>query len=173
MALSIGLEFLGRANASNYKKEAKGEIIDGRLMNKEGGAMKTTISEHFEGLCDPRVERTKLHPLINILSIALCGVLSGADDWVAIEAYGHAKQAFLSTCLDLTNGIPAHDTFARVFALLDPEQFQRCFLNWIQTIETLTGGEVIAIDGKRLCGSQAAGRGKGVFYFIDTATTEN
>jgi predicted transposase YbfD/YdcC len=135
--------------------------------------MKTTISEQFEGLCDPRVERTKLHPLINILSIALCGVLSGADDWVAIEAYGQTKQAFLSTFLDLTNGIPSHDTFARVFALLDPEQFQHCFLNWIQRIETLTVGEVIAIDGKRLCGSQARGRGKGPINMVSAWATEN
>ncbi|MCX6050261.1 MAG: ISAs1 family transposase [Chloroflexi bacterium] len=135
--------------------------------------MKTTISEHFESLVDPRVERTKLHPLINILSIALCGVLSGADDWVAIEAYGQTKRAFLGTFLDLTNGIPSHDTFARVFALLDPEQFQHCFLKWIQCIESLSAGEVVAIDGKRLCGSQAAGRGKGAINMVSAWATEN
>src|SRR5215211_9049808 len=99
--------------------------------------MKTTISEHFASLSDARVERTKLHPLITILSIALCAVISGADDWVAIEAYGHAKQAFLGTFLDLTNGIPSHDTFRRVFGLLDPAQFQHCFLAWVRSIERL------------------------------------
>lgn len=135
--------------------------------------MKTTISEHFGGLPDPRVERTKLHPLLNILSIALCGVLSGADDWVAIEAYGETKQAFLSTFLDLTNGIPSHDTFQRVFALLDPEQFQHCFLKWIQHIETLTRGEVIAIDGKRLCGSRPSGCSQGAINMVSAWATEN
>jgi hypothetical protein len=128
--------------------------------------VKITISEHFASLSDPRIERTKLHPLMNILSIALWMVLSGADDWVAIEVYGHAKQAFLSTFLDLTNGIPAHDTFRRVFGLLDPVQFQHCFLAWVRTIERLTSGEVIALDGKRLCGSQQAGRGKGAINCV-------
>jgi hypothetical protein len=85
--------------------------------------MKTTISEHFAEIEDPRIERTKLHPLINIITIVLCAVISGADDWVAIEAYGRAKKEFLGTFLDLTNGIPSHDTFRRVFGLLNPEQF--------------------------------------------------
>jgi len=135
--------------------------------------MKTSIGKHFALLADPRVERTKLHPLINILSIALCAVISGADDWVAMEAYGNTKQTFLSTFLDLTNGIPSHDTFRRVFSLLDPGQFQQCFLNWIRTIEALTAGEVIAIDGKRLCGSQQKGRGKGAINMVSAWATAN
>jgi len=135
--------------------------------------MKTTISEHFASLSDARVERTKLHPLITILSIALCAVISGADDWVAIEAYGHAKQAFLGTFLDLTNGIPSHDTFRRVFGLLDPAQFQHCFLAWVRSIERLTSGEVIALDGKRLCGSQQSRRGKGAINLVSAWATEN
>lgn len=68
--------------------------------------MKTTISEQFAELGDPRIERTKLHPLINIITISLCAIISGADDWVAIAAYGRTKQAFLSGFLDLSNGIP-------------------------------------------------------------------
>src|SRR5262245_24149463 len=140
---------------------------------EEETSMKTTISEHFASLPDPRVERTKLHPLINVLSIALCAVLSGADDWVAMEAYGNAKRIFLSTFLDLSNGIPSHDTFQRVFALLDAEHFQRCFLAWVRSIEHLTVGEVVAIDGKRLCGSQDKGRGKGAISLVSAWASEN
>jgi predicted transposase YbfD/YdcC len=133
--------------------------------------MKTTISEHFAGIKDPRVERTKLHALLTIITIALCGIISGADDWVAIEAYGRAKQSFLSTFLDLTNGIPSHDTFRRVFGLLNPDQFQEKFLGWVQNIERLTAGEVVAIDGKRLCGSRQAG--KGAINLVSAWATQN
>lgn len=73
--------------------------------------MRTTISEHFAEIADPRIERTKLHPLINIITIALCAIISGTDDWVAIEAYGRTKQDFLRSFLDLSYGIPSHDTF--------------------------------------------------------------
>jgi predicted transposase YbfD/YdcC len=135
--------------------------------------MQTTISEHFSALPDPRVERTKLHPLVNILSIGLCAVLSGAEDWVAMEAYGNAKRSLLSTFLDLENGIPSHDTFRRVFGLLDPEQFQHCFLKWVRTIEQLTKGEIVAIDGKRLCGSREKGQGKAAINIVSAWATEN
>jgi predicted transposase YbfD/YdcC len=133
--------------------------------------MKTTISEHFAEIEDPRIERTKLHPLINIITIVLCAVISGADDWVAIEAYGRAKKEFLGTFLDLTNGIPSHDTFRRVFGLLNPEQFQAQFLSWVQSIERLTKGEVVAIDGKRLRGSRRTT--KGAINLVSAWATEN
>jgi predicted transposase YbfD/YdcC len=108
----------------------------------------TSIIEHFGELEDPRVDRTRLHLLIDILVIALCAVISGADDWVSVEAYGNAKIEWLQGFLELPNGIPSHDTFGRVFARIKPEQFQRCFLKWISTICELKSGEVIAIDGK-------------------------
>lgn len=131
----------------------------------------TTISEHFATVADLRVERTKLHPLINIITIALCGMISGADDWVAIEAYGRAKQSFLNTFLDLTHGIPSHDTFRRVFGRLDPEQFQAKFLTWVQGIEQVTQGEVVAIDGKHLRGSRQAA--KGAIHLVSAWATQN
>lgn len=77
-----------------------------------------SLLSHFTTLTDPRVERTQLHPLSNILVIAICASICGADDWVAIERYGNAKREWLSGFLDLSNGIPAHDTFGRVFRLL-------------------------------------------------------
>ena len=88
-----------------------------------------TLQEHFATLADPRVERTKQHQLLAIITIALCAVICGADTWVDVEEFGYAKRGWLETFLDLPNGIPSHDTFGRVFARLDPEQFQACFLS--------------------------------------------
>lgn len=99
---------------------------------------------------DPRVERTKRHQLIDVITIAICAVICGADTWVAIETYGQAKEKWLKHFLELPNGIPSHDTFARIFALINPQQFQECFLSWIKSVAKLTDGEVIAIDGKNL-----------------------
>lgn len=95
------------------------------------------------------MERTKLHPLSNIITIALCVIISGADDWVVIETYGRTKEAFLRSMLDLSNGIPSHDTFRRVFGILDPVQFQAKFLGSVQSIDQLAKDEVVAIDVKR------------------------
>lgn len=111
---------------------------------------KLTISDYFNDLDDPRVERTKRHQLIDIITIAILAVICGADGWVSIETYGQAKYQWLKGFLDLPNGIPSHDTFARVFARINPQQFQACFLNWIQSISQITQGEVVAIDGKTL-----------------------
>ncbi len=105
---------------------------------------------HFSVIEDPRIDRTKLHPLENILFIALCAVLAGADSWVEMEAFGEAKKEWLAKYLNLSNGIPSHDTFARVFAQLDPNEFQKSFLSWIQSVYQKTNGEIISIDGKTL-----------------------
>ena len=91
---------------------------------------KISIADHFAQMSDPRVERTRRHKLIDIITIAICAVICGADTWVEIEIYGQAKHGWLKQFLELPNGIPSHDTFARVFSRLDPEQFQNCFLNW-------------------------------------------
>lgn len=110
---------------------------------------KITIADHFAQMSDPRIDRTKRHNLIDILTIAICAVICGADSWVAIELYGCTKYEWLKTFLDLPNGIPSHDTFAQI----DPQQFQTCFLNWMKSIQKTTEGEVVAIDGKTLRGS--------------------
>jgi predicted transposase YbfD/YdcC len=105
---------------------------------------------HFRVIQDPRIERTKLHPLENILFISLCAVLSGADSWVEMQTFGEAKKEWLAKYLNLSNGIPSHDTFARVFAQLSPDEFQKGFLSWIQNVYQKTQGEIISIDGKTL-----------------------
>ena len=111
---------------------------------------KLTIVDYFVDVKDPRIERTKQHKLIDIVTIAICAVICGADSWVAIETYGKAKEDWLKEFLELPNGIPSHDTFARVFARIGPILFQECFLAWVKSIFHVTNGEVIAIDGKKL-----------------------
>jgi len=88
-------------------------------------------SAHFADLEDPRDKRGKDHQLLDILAITICAVICGAESWVDIELYGRFKQEWLGTFLSLNNGIPSHDTFARVFARLDPEQMQECFIRWV------------------------------------------
>lgn len=108
----------------------------------------TTISIYFGDLPDPRIDRCKRHKLLDIVTIAICAVISNADGWTDIEAYGRAKETFLRQFLELPSGIPSHDTFARVFAKLDPVAFQRCFVRWIDAIRDKLPGDVVAVDGK-------------------------
>ncbi|MCC3561725.1 MAG: ISAs1 family transposase, partial [Microcoleus sp. PH2017_27_LUM_O_A] len=88
---------------------------------------KITIADHFYDREDPRVERTRHDQLIDIITLSICAVICGADTWVDIESYGRAKYEWLKKILELPNGIPSHDTIARVFSRLNPEQFQKCF----------------------------------------------
>jgi hypothetical protein len=104
---------------------------------------KGKLSDHFREIEDPRIERTKRHRLIDILTIAVLAVVCGADSWVGMESFGQAKRAWLNRILELPNGISSHDTFARVFARLNPEQFQACFLTWVRSLVRLSDGEVI------------------------------
>lgn len=107
-----------------------------------------SIAHYFQDLDDPRLERSQCHRLDDIVVIALCAVICGADTWVAVEKFGHAKFAWLSQRLELPNGIPSHDTFGRVFRLLCPAKFQDCFLAWIGAVADATDGRLIPIDGK-------------------------
>jgi len=103
----------------------------------------------FRQVEDPCMERTQRHRLGDIIILAICGVLCGAEGWVEIEEFGKAKEAWFTELLDLPNGIPSHDTFGRVFALIDPKQFEASFVQWVQGISQTVKG-VIAIDGKTL-----------------------
>lgn len=80
--------------------------------------------------------------------VAICAVVAGCDSWVEIEDFGKDRQRWFATFLGLPNGIPSHDTFGRVFALMNPRQFQQSFASWMQSVVTTTNGQVIAIDGK-------------------------
>lgn len=131
------------------------------------------ILTHFAALEDPRDERGKDHLLIDIIAIAICAVICGAESWVDIELYGQSKQAWFSTFLKLPNGIPSHDTFARVFARLDPEAMQQCFVSWISAISTLSEGEVVAIDGKKVRHSYDSANGKGAIHMVSAWASAN
>jgi predicted transposase YbfD/YdcC len=133
----------------------------------------SSIQEHFSELKDPRQQHLTDHPLINILTIALCGVIAGAEGWTDIERFGQQKRAWLGQFLDLTNGIPSHDTFGRVFARLDPIQFRKSFLTWVQAVFEVTGGQVIAIDGKQLRRSHDKTLGKKAIHMVSAWATEN
>jgi predicted transposase YbfD/YdcC len=131
------------------------------------------IGKHFSKVSDPRIERTKRHKLLDIICIAICAVICGADNWVEVENFGQQKLAWLRTFLELPNGIPSHDTFGRVFALMNPEEFQRSFLEWVQAVNRLTQGQVIAIDGKQLRGSHDQSSGKRAIYMVSAWAAAN
>jgi predicted transposase YbfD/YdcC len=126
----------------------------------------------FAAVEDPRVERTKRHKLIDILLIALCGMICGAEGWVEIETFGRSKEAWLRTFLELPNGIPSHDTFGRIFAHIDPKQFEACFLQWVQSISEEIKG-VIAIDGKTLRRSHDRANEKKALHMVSAWASEN
>jgi predicted transposase YbfD/YdcC len=105
------------------------------------------LTSHFLAITDPRMEGKRVHLLIDIIMIAICAVIAGADSWVDIEDFGKAKQDWLATFLELGD-IPSHDTFGRVFSLINPKQFQESFSAWMQSVTKLTHGQVISIDGK-------------------------
>jgi predicted transposase YbfD/YdcC len=133
----------------------------------------STITEHFASLTDPRRDQTKQHHLLDLLTIALCAIICGADEWVAMAEFGHAKREWFDTFLDLPNGIPSHDTFGRVFAALDPDQFERCFLAWVRSTVALTDGAVVAVDGKTARRSHDRGAGKAAIHMVSAWASAN
>jgi predicted transposase YbfD/YdcC len=132
-----------------------------------------SLLTHFQTLEDPRLERSRLHNLLDIIAITLCAVICGADSWVDVEKYGIAKHDWLKRFLKLPNGIPSHDTFGRAFAAVLPEQFRVCFAGWVAEVAERLGRKHLAIDGKTLRGSHDRGKGQAALHLISAWAVEN
>lgn len=131
------------------------------------------IEEHFGKVSDPRVDRTKEHKLIDMIAIAICAVICGAEGWVDIELFGKSKLAWLKTFLELPNGVPSHDTFGRVFSRIDAQEFQLAFYEWVWAVNDIIQGQIINIDGKQLRGSKDKVLGKRAIYMVSAWAEEN
>ncbi len=130
------------------------------------------IGQYFAEVQDPRVDRTKDHALLDIIIIAICAVICGADSWVEVEEFGKSKRAWLATILDLPNGTPSHDRFGRVFARIDPQQFQHSFVTWVQALQQVRS-DVIAIDGKTHRRSHDRPNGKAALHLVSAWAADN
>lgn len=130
------------------------------------------IQDHFKELTDPR-RRTVTYPLINVVVIAVCAVICGANDFVGIARFGRARREWLSQFLDLKSGIPSHDRFNAIFAAIKPAEFEKCLLNWVMALHEVTEGQVIAIDGKTLRRSFDAASSKAAIHMVSAWATAN
>lgn len=132
-----------------------------------------SLGFYFSAIPDPRVQRTQAHSLHDILMISICALLCGAENFVEFQRFGEAKRAWLAGFLKLPNGIPSHDTFGRVFALLDPRQFSECFTNWTRSLRQSFSAEIIAIDGKTLRRSHDRAKGREPIHMVSAWAREN
>ena len=128
---------------------------------------------HFSVIEDPRIDRTEAHLLIDILTTARCAMLCGAEGFVDFEDFGKARIKWLRSFLERPNGIPSHDPFRRVFAMLDPKQFADCFRHWTESLRKTISAEIIAIDGKTLRRSHDRSKGKEPMHMVSAWAREN
>lgn len=129
-----------------------------------------SIKKHFRSLKDPRVVGRSRHLLLDLIVLAVCGVIGNCDNWPDIALFAQKREAWFRRFLKLPNGIPSHDTFERVFAALDPRAFERCCLGWLREVSNLVDVGHIAIDGKSLCGS--AGSSLGALHLVSAWATQ-
>jgi predicted transposase YbfD/YdcC len=136
------------------------------------GELSAQIKTHFASLTDPR-RRKVTYPLINIVTIALCAVIAGADDFVTIATWGRQKRAWLSRFLDMTSGTPSHDRFSAIFKAIKPAEFERCLLSWVTSLHEVTAGQLVAIDGKSLRQSYDKADAKSAIHMVSAWATAN
>ncbi len=139
-------------------------------MSTEPGS---NIERYFGGISDPRTGQNVQHKLLDIVTIALCGIICGADNWVDIEMFGQAKYEWLSSFLELKHGIPSHDTFGRVFRRLNAQEFQASFAEWTRAICVLSAGTILSVDGKQMRRSKDGLLGQDGIYMVSVWAGEN
>ena len=132
-----------------------------------------SIIDHFASVDDPRMERTRKHKLGDIIAVAICAVIAGADSWVDIESFGNAKIDRFETFRELPNVIPSHDTFGRVFSIIDARNFQDLFIEWTKRVWEAAEGQVVAIDGKTVRRSADKANGKSPIHMAGAWATAN
>lgn len=138
-----------------------------------GNTQTASLISIFSELEDPRIDRTKRHSLTDIITIAICAVVCGADSWVDVELFGKSRKEWLSGFVELPNAIPSHDTFTRVFSMLDAASFQNCFIKWVRLVSEVTQGQIVAIDGKTLRRSHDSRAGKSAIHMVDAWASAN
>ena len=131
------------------------------------------IEEHFSKVIDPCIDWRKEHRLIDMIVIAICAVICGAEGWTDIENFGNSKLPWLKTFLELPNGIASHDTFGQVFSMLDAQKFQLALYKWVMAVNEIVNGQIVNIDGKRLAGSEDKFLGKRAIYTVSAWAEEN
>ncbi len=131
------------------------------------------FSKYFSGITDPRVVNRSDHKLIDIITISLCAIISGASNWPEIEAYGKAKYEWLKNFLELPYGIPTHHTFRRFFIAVSTEELEKCFLNWVKAVFNTSKSKIVPIDGKTLRGSHDRASGKNPIHMVNAWCVEN
>jgi predicted transposase YbfD/YdcC len=131
------------------------------------------LKQYFAELKDPRIAASCDHLLIDIIAIMILAVICGADDWTDVETFGRLRHDWLKTFLTLPNGIPSHDTFRRVFGLLDRREFARCLFQWTQALHEASGGKLVGIDGKTMRRSFAKRLGKVALHLVTAWSSEN
>ena len=173
LCLDAGYDY-DRANA--LQSETAADCIGDGVYWCDMNNPTSSFAVHFGQVPDPRRDSAlRKHALLDILTIALCALLSGAETFTDMERYGQDKHTWLQERLGLSlaHGIPSHDTFQRLFARLDPHAFERCFRAWTQDLHTLTQGQVIAVDGKTLRHSFDTATGKAALHVVSAWATDN
>tara|TARA_R110000868_G_C10826109_1_gene758985 strand:- start:16 stop:1149 length:1134 start_codon:yes stop_codon:yes gene_type:complete len=135
--------------------------------------MQKGLIEHFETMSDPRVDRTKRYPLIEIIFLIISGTVSGCDGWKSLKDFGEAKLDWLRKFLPYKEGIPADDTLARVMRRIETKEFQACFMKWVQSVSEVTSGDVVAIDGKTLRQSHNHRDGLAAIHMVSAWSSQN
>ena len=137
-------------------------------MDKE---LAQSVIKHFSNLKDPRINRKKLYPLMEIIFVVLCGSICGAESWRDFVIFGNEKVEFLRQYFHFKNGIPSKNTFARVFSALCPEAFKSCFIEWVKSLQENLK-DIIAIDGKTLRGSFDTTKGQSAIHMVSVFATQ-